>query len=215
MEIKDFEQLALVEASKSPAKKRKVGAIIVDNNGFVLSTGFNHNSIDPLGPCEDENGYTLPEVVHAEVDAINKISGIQYIPSTLTMYITHPPCENCQKAINEADIDHVVVVNQFMKFDTDKLRYDLIPTSSTKALASVLTYGAKKYKPGNWRMVDDPNRYIAATLRHFEAYRSGEVLDIGTPEMPGSGMPHLWHVMTNIAFLIELGYTPEAINGTH
>ena len=40
---------------------------------------------------------------------------------------------------------------------------------------------------------------MAALLRHLMAYQAGEVND------PESGMPHLWHVATNAAFLVVLG----------
>ena len=85
------------------------------------------------------------------------------------------------------------------KFDDGKLRYSLIPPSTTHALAEVLTFGANKYEPGGWRHVSNgKERYLDAAMRHLEAYRSGEVLD------KESELSHLKHLLTNIAFLIEL-----------
>lgn len=49
----------------------------------------------------------------------------------------------------------------------------------------------------------EPSRYIAAAMRHFEAYRKGEKDD------PESGMPHLWHCACNIMFLIEMEETKK------
>ena len=86
-----------------------------------------------------------------------------------------------------------------MKFDDNKLLYSLIPPSATKALAEVLTYGAKKYAPNNWQLVENgETRYLDALLRHLEAFRSGETHD------PESGLHHLAHVLTNVAFLHHL-----------
>ena len=83
-----------------------------------------------------------------------------------------------------------------MKFDTGKLQYSLIPPSATHALAEVLTYGANKYAPNNWQLVDNGEvRYMDALFRHLEAFRSGETYD------PESGIHHLAHVLTNVAFL--------------
>lgn len=187
-------KLALDEAAKSTAKKRKVGAVIVDSTGEVIGLGHNYNA---SGACEDSKGNTLIDTVHAEVAAIESIREVHiYYP--LTMYVTHQPCENCQSAILKANIDNIIVVNSFMKFDTDKLRYDLIPVSATRGLASVLTYGAKKYKPGNWKLVDDKDKYVAALYRHLDAWRDGEKVD------EESGLSHLAHAMTNIAFLLDL-----------
>ncbi len=84
-----------------------------------------------------------------------------------------------------------------MKFDTGKLRYDLIPPEALRALADVLTYGAEKYAPDNWKSVPDAKaRYTAALYRHLEAWRSGEQTDAE------SGRHHLAHAITNVAFLI-------------
>lgn len=83
-----------------------------------------------------------------------------------------------------------------LKFDTGKLQYSLIPPETTKALAEVLTFGATKYGPNNWQIVEDGNkRYLDALFRHLEAYRSGEEID------PESGLHHLAHALTNVAFL--------------
>jgi hypothetical protein len=62
----------------------------------------------------------------------------------------------------------------------------------------VLKYGAKKYKPNNWRNVDNIDRYWDALMRHCQAIELGEVND------PESGLPHTDHALCNIAFLIEL-----------
>ncbi len=83
------------------------------------------------------------------------------------------------------------------KFDDDKLRFDLIPPEVEKAMATILTFGAKKYGANCWQTLDDfKNRFTAALMRHLNAWRSGEEDD------PESGYPHLWHIACNVAFLI-------------
>lgn len=88
--------------------------------------------------------------------------------------------------------------DKFIKYNSGKLRYDLIPPSVTKELAKTLTYGANKYSENNWKKCTDKNVYISALYRHLEQWRSGEKID------PESGLSHLSHAITNIAFLIEL-----------
>lgn len=84
------------------------------------------------------------------------------------------------------------------KHDADKTRLDLVSPALIEAVGRVRTYGVKKYGDSDcWRKVER-KRYIAATMRHFEAFRKGETLD------EESGMPHLWHVACNIMFLIDL-----------
>lgn len=84
------------------------------------------------------------------------------------------------------------------KADSGKLRYSLIPTAATKALAKILTFGAEKYSKDGWKSVPNAKeRYTDALYRHLEAYRSGEKYD------EESGESHLAHAITNIAFLIH------------
>lgn len=89
--------------------------------------------------------------------------------------------------------------NADLKYDQGKLRHDLIPPEAEKALAEVLTFGAAKYEPDSWRDVKDgKRRYMAAALRHINAHRMGEELD------EESGLSHLAHALTNLAFLVAL-----------
>ena len=83
-----------------------------------------------------------------------------------------------------------------MKFDSGKLLYSLIPPETSKALAEVLSFGAQKYAPNNWVLVENgKQRYLDAAFRHLEAFRSGETHD------QESGLHHLAHLLTNVAFL--------------
>lgn len=81
-----------------------------------------------------------------------------------------------------------------MKFDTGKLRYDLLDPMFEKSVVEVLTYGANKYGPNNWQAVDS-ERYYAAFKRHFNAWRTGELND------EESGLHHLSHAACNLYFL--------------
>jgi len=182
---------AIKEAAKSTCLKRKVGAIIINKYGTIVSRG--HNKPGLVGtPCENAEGNTLASTIHAEIDALSTLYDTAY-----KMYVTHQPCNDCLKAIKAKGLEYEVVQN-FMKFDTNKLRYSLIPTTAMEAMASVLTYGAKKYKADNWKLVDDDSRYIDALYRHLEAWRAGENTD------SESGLSHLSHAITNMAFLIYL-----------
>lgn len=83
------------------------------------------------------------------------------------------------------------------KDDMEKARMDLLPFESLEAVARVLTYGAKKYAPDNWKLVPGASeRYQAAMLRHLSAHKRGEKID------PESGLSHLSHVACNALFLV-------------
>lgn len=84
-----------------------------------------------------------------------------------------------------------------LKYDTGKVRLDLLPPEAVMGLGEVLTYGASKYGPNNWQQVE-PERYEAALLRHLMAWKSGSPVD------EESGISHLKHVLCNAAFLVAL-----------
>lgn len=88
---------------------------------------------------------------------------------------------------------------QEAKADAGKPRLSLVPRSIIWDIAAIREYGNKKYgDPENWRKVE-PERYRDAAYRHFMRY-----LDDPTGVDEESGLPHLWHLATNISFLCEL-----------
>ena len=108
------------------------------------------------------------------------------------------PRGKSQDKLNEA-IEEAKGRGAGLKYDTGKLRYDLIPPQATKALAEVLTFGAEKYEANSWQLLEDAeSRYMDALLRHIEAHRLGEHRD------KESGLTHLAHALTNLNFLIYL-----------
>ena len=89
--------------------------------------------------------------------------------------------------------------DQSVKADSGKIRPTLVPSSLIRAVATVREYGTRKYgDPENWRQVE-PQRYRDALYRHLLAY-----LDDPNGKDEESGLPHLWHLACNAAFLIEL-----------
>ena len=89
-----------------------------------------------------------------------------------------------------------------LKHDSEKPRMDLIDSKALEALAQVLTFGAAKYAPHNWRAGIAHSRLIAALMRHTAAFNGGEDLD------PETGLPHIAHAMCCCMFL--LGTSPGA-----
>ena len=92
------------------------------------------------------------------------------------------------------------------KFDSGKLQYGLIPPLALKATVDVLTFGAEKYEPGNWRRVPDAERrYFDALQRHLWAWKEGEKKD------KESGRNHLAHAMCCLMFLAEKDLSTEEV----
>lgn len=112
---------------------------------------------------------------------------------------------------NEQGEQSGVMYNQTIKADQGKTRLTLVPRRIVKAIARVRMYGVKKYPDGgvdNWKQVEI-ERYRDAAYRHFYEY-----LDKPDSIDSESGLPHLWHLACNIAFLIELegGGSEDASN---
>ena len=84
-----------------------------------------------------------------------------------------------------------------VKFDNDKPKWSLLPFKALTEVVDVLTYGARKYAPDNWKKVPDARtRYVDATFRHFTAYINGEKNDSET------GKSHLAHAICCLLFLL-------------
>lgn len=87
---------------------------------------------------------------------------------------------------------------QGRKFDGGKLRYDLVPVLAFEDQVKGLTYGTIKYDDNNWiKVPEGRKRYMAATFRHIQAYRKGELYD------KESGCHHLSCAINNLSFIVE------------
>ena len=94
--------------------------------------------------------------------------------------------------------------NQEAKADNGKPQLRLVPTEIINCIARVREYGNKKYgDPENWKTVEK-ERYVDAMFRHLLAY----VNDTQAKDEE-SGLPHLWHIACNVAFLCELDKQAE------
>jgi len=89
------------------------------------------------------------------------------------------------------------------KDDTGKPRMELLPFDALVEVSKVLTYGAIKYAPNNWKKVSNAKeRYTGALLRHLAAWREGEVFDREIAD--GWDIRHIAQVACNALFLVYL-----------
>lgn len=92
-----------------------------------------------------------------------------------------------------------------MKFDTDKLRWSLLPAGTVEEVVKVLEYGAKKYKEDNWKSVAHGHiRYYDAAMRHINAWWNLERKD------PETDLHHLAHAICCLMFLMWLDKNLDA-----
>lgn len=117
--------LALTVSTKSNCKRLKVGAVIVDENKRLVSTGYNGT---PVGACNDceENNKTKTTVIHAEENAI--LFAKQDLQGCI-LYCTTSPCLHCAAKIIQSGISKVYFLNQYRNGKgIDYLRHNGIPT---------------------------------------------------------------------------------------
>lgn len=115
--------------------------------------------------------------------------------STVGASIGISPTENTRSAIKTIPLDPTLG----RKFDSGKPEYGLLPPFALEEVVNVLTIGATKYAPDNWRYVPNAKiRYFNALQRHVWAWKRGELLD------DEYATHHLAHAICCLLFLLEV-----------
>ena len=94
-------------STASRAKVKRVGAVLVKDRN-ILSFGYNGTPSGFANTCEGPDKKTLPEVLHAETNAIAKCAQSTQSSAGSTLYCTMSPCFECAKLIIQAGIKRVV-----------------------------------------------------------------------------------------------------------
>ena len=98
--------VARVVASKSK-DTTKVGAVAVDGNNFIKSTGFNGM---PIGVKDLPERLIRPEkygwVEHAEASLV--ASAARLVLEGTTVVTTHQPCDRCARLLIQAGVKRVL-----------------------------------------------------------------------------------------------------------
>lgn len=92
--------------------RKKVGAIIVRDR-MIISDGYNGTPSGFENCCEDSDGMTRWDVLHAEANAILKVARSTQSCEGATLYITLSPCRECSKLIHQSGIKRVVYQNGY------------------------------------------------------------------------------------------------------
>lgn len=100
------------------------------------------------------------------------------------------------------------IADKALKYDDAKLDFTLVPIEAMESMTRALTYGAKKYARGNYRLSGmEWLRLVAACLRHLFAWIYGEDLD------PESGLSHIDHALACLGMLaFQMKHHPESDN---
>jgi len=144
---------AIVEAAaaQSVATRHKIGALVVTPSG-MLSSGWNGMPAGMDNCCENgpvvidyENGgtryKTSPETIHAERNAIDKMTREGVSTKGSILFVSRAPCFECAKALHGLGLKAI-----YYEEDHDDMRgVDLLRDTGTTILKR--TYGTKPLPP--------------------------------------------------------------------
>lgn len=130
-------EMAKLIANQSYAKKLKVGAVFVSEDGLI-SIGYNGTPAGMDNTCEDlvyvdevltgeemwdeknQQYYkyvTKPEVLHAEQNVFAKIKKAGLSTKNGLLFLTHSPCFRCALDIYQSGIKSVYYVDEYRSLD--------------------------------------------------------------------------------------------------
>jgi dCMP deaminase len=107
--------IAFKVAERSTCNRANVGCVIVKDN-LQLAEGYN-GSISEHKHC-DEVGHLMHDghcirTIHAEMNSILNAMKKGVSIQGATAYITHQPCHNCTKHLNQAGIKKIVYHHEY------------------------------------------------------------------------------------------------------
>ncbi len=109
---KAYLKMAREWAKLSHCERKQVGALIVKDS-MIISDGYNGAPTGFDNCCEDDEGKTLWYVLHAEANAIMKVSKSTNNSDGATLYITLSPCKECSKLVFQSGIRRVVYMRGY------------------------------------------------------------------------------------------------------
>ena len=100
-------------ALESKCKRLQVGAIIVKDLN-IISYGYNGTPAGFNNTCEcTKTNTTLPEVIHAEANALIKASKSTISTNNATIICTHSCCTECAKLIIQSGIKEFIFLHHY------------------------------------------------------------------------------------------------------
>jgi dCMP deaminase len=110
-----FLDLAEDVSTRATCDRLHVGCVLVRDKR-IIATGYN-GAISGQAHC-DEVGHLLVDghckrTIHAELNALLQCSKYGISTNDTTAYITHYPCQDCMKMLNQAGVKRVVYLHHY------------------------------------------------------------------------------------------------------
>lgn len=138
-----FMQAAESLAAKGTCECAKIGAVIVNSDNEIVSTGYN-GAPSGLPSCTDAR-YKIGEgaikngCIHAELNAIATAARYGIKIDGCSLYCTCAPCYACSHAIIVSGIKNVIYLQEYRADGLDLLR--LAGITIKKMSRKILLYG--------------------------------------------------------------------------
>lgn len=102
-----YMDFALSVAKLSRCEKKKVGAVAVCGTS-IIDFGFNGTSHGwHTNVCEDKDGKTTEDVVHAEENIVSKCARTGKSLEGSSVYVNYAPCKKCARLLFQSGVDKV------------------------------------------------------------------------------------------------------------
>lgn len=174
-EVRKYREIGTVEECREAVEKQNSCDLISRKAAYeAFSVYLNKNF---LGEISAQSELSIGEIA----------SVIKSIPTASDKFeIPKETQERIEKRIKEIN----------GKDDASKPILSRVPPEINWAIERVREYGCRKYPEDSWKDVET-QRYWEAVLRHtLAAWKDYRAVD------PESGLPHIWHVACNLAFII-------------
>lgn len=121
-------EMAYSCANQSAAEVLKVGAVVVTETGLI-SPGWNGMPAGMSNCCEDHTGLkideltgkqrpsTKPQVIHAERNALDKMTNQGIATRDSVVFVTTGPCFECAKALHSLGLKALVYDRAYKSLD--------------------------------------------------------------------------------------------------
>jgi len=112
-------RLAEVASLRGTCARRKVGCVLADKDGHILSLGYNgpasglpHCTDQPCAGVDQPSGHGLDlcEAIHAEQNALLQCHDVKEI---VTAYTTVSPCVTCVKLLMNTSCQRIVFGEEY------------------------------------------------------------------------------------------------------
>lgn len=103
--------------------KTKVGCVVV-KDGNILSFSYNGTPAGADNNTRSPDMETLPEVLHAETNALGKMLRMGISSAGTTLYSTREPCIHCAKLVYQAGVRRVVFKDRHSSQDGTYFLFD-------------------------------------------------------------------------------------------